>query len=263
MNQLSKPFGLFVDEDRTIYVADWGNHRVVKWEFDAISGPMVVEGNGLEQLNHPIEVIFDKTTNSLIIGDMDNRRVVRWVPQDGKSPVTILDDIDCTQMVLDDQRSLNVSNCQKKEVRGYQLSEREGTVVASGHGQGSRLDQLSFPTYLVVNTDQTVYVSDTYNHCVMKWMQDAREGIIVAGGRGEGTDWTQLGSANMIVVDQLGRIYVADLVNHRLMRWHNEVMQVAGENGPGTLANQFNRPSRISFDRRGNLYVIDHENHRV
>ena len=220
-------------------------------------------GNRLDQLNHPTYVIVDKDTDSLIISDMENRRVIRWFRQKDKTQEVILDDIDCTQLFLDDQRRLYVSDCQKGEVRRYPSGDKRGTLVAGGNGKGNQLNQLSFPTYLVVDEDQTVYVTDTYNHRVMKWNRNATEGTIAAGGRGRGFDWTQLGSPNGIAVDQLGRIYVADLLNHRAVRWHNGVIQLAGGYGCGEQANQLNSPSGLSFDRHGNLYIVDHKNHRV
>jgi len=38
LNELDAPFGLFVDENQTVYIVDFGNHRVVKWPRDATSG---------------------------------------------------------------------------------------------------------------------------------------------------------------------------------------------------------------------------------
>ncbi|CAF4769091.1 unnamed protein product, partial [Rotaria sp. Silwood2] len=35
INQLSNPYGLHVDDDQTIYVADWLNHRIVEWKWGA------------------------------------------------------------------------------------------------------------------------------------------------------------------------------------------------------------------------------------
>ena len=37
LNQFSKPYGLFVDKDETICIADWGNHRILQWTRDATS----------------------------------------------------------------------------------------------------------------------------------------------------------------------------------------------------------------------------------
>ncbi|CAF4853509.1 unnamed protein product, partial [Rotaria sp. Silwood2] len=33
INQLSNPWGLYVDDDQTIYVADGWNHRIVEWKW--------------------------------------------------------------------------------------------------------------------------------------------------------------------------------------------------------------------------------------
>ncbi|CAF4264699.1 unnamed protein product [Rotaria sp. Silwood2] len=267
LNQLSRPFGLYVDDDQTLFIADWGNDRILEWTYGATSGQVVAGGNGrgnrIDQLCHPTGVIVDKDTDSLIICDMENRRVMRWSRRNATNQETILDNIDCAEVVMDDEKSLYVSDCQKNEVRRYQLGDTQGTVVAGGNGKGNHLNQLYFPTYLFVDRDQSVYVSDTYNHRVMKWVKGATEGIVVAGGRESGADWTQLSSPNAIVVDQLDRIYVADLGNHRVVRWGNGVIQIAGGNDVGTQANQLNSPSGLSFDRYGNLYVIDHNNHRV
>ncbi|CAF4976954.1 unnamed protein product, partial [Rotaria magnacalcarata] len=78
------------------------------------------------------------------------------------------------------------------------------------NGQGRRLQQLSHPTYIFVDKDQSVYVSDSWNDRVIKWSKDTKEGVIVAGGRGQGSNRTQLNNPTGIVVDRLGTVYVAD-----------------------------------------------------
>ncbi|CAF1419959.1 unnamed protein product, partial [Rotaria sordida] len=79
LHQLSTPIGLYVDEDRTIYIADSTNHRIVEWKYNATSGQVVAggngQGNGSDQLNEPTDVILDKWTDSLIICDWGNQRV--------------------------------------------------------------------------------------------------------------------------------------------------------------------------------------------
>ena len=46
INQLYNPYGLYVDDDQTLYVADRLNHRIVEWKSGATSGPVVAGGNG-------------------------------------------------------------------------------------------------------------------------------------------------------------------------------------------------------------------------
>ncbi|CAF4614209.1 unnamed protein product, partial [Rotaria socialis] len=59
-NQLHCPCGLFVDDDQTVVIADWGNHRIMQWKNgDTTNGQVVAggkgEGNGLHQLNLPTD----------------------------------------------------------------------------------------------------------------------------------------------------------------------------------------------------------------
>ncbi|CAF4391784.1 unnamed protein product, partial [Rotaria magnacalcarata] len=38
INQLNVPHGLFLDNDQTLYIAEWANHRIVEWKIRAASG---------------------------------------------------------------------------------------------------------------------------------------------------------------------------------------------------------------------------------
>ncbi|CAF1690043.1 unnamed protein product, partial [Adineta ricciae] len=52
LNQLNYPTFVFVDDEQSLYVSDWGNHRVMKWRKDAQEGIVVAGGNGKgENLN--------------------------------------------------------------------------------------------------------------------------------------------------------------------------------------------------------------------
>ncbi|CAF1407994.1 unnamed protein product, partial [Rotaria sp. Silwood1] len=81
-NQLKYPYGLFVDNDEAMVIADSNNHRIIQWKIGDTNGQIVAGGNGhgnrLNQLNRPIDVVIDKETNSLIINDRGNFRILRW-----------------------------------------------------------------------------------------------------------------------------------------------------------------------------------------
>ncbi|CAF1487314.1 unnamed protein product [Adineta steineri] len=271
LNQLSWPVGIYVDDDdQTIYVADYGNHRIVEWKYGASSGQVVAGGNGAgsrsDQLCGPTGVIVDKKNDALIICDQENRRVVRWPRQDGIHGKTVISDIDCWGLTMDNNENIYVSDTKKNEVRRWKEGETEGTIVAGGNEQGNQLDQLNWPTCIFVDKDQSVYVSDRGNYRVMKWMKDAEEGIVVAGGNDEGNSLTQLSCPDGIVVDDLGTVYVADWTNDRIMRWcegSSEGTIVAGGNGEGERPNQFWHPTGLSLDVQGSLYVVDDWNHRI
>ncbi|CAF3457705.1 unnamed protein product, partial [Rotaria socialis] len=271
-NQFHWSQGLFVDDNRTVVIADYGNDRIMQWKNgDTTNGRVVAggngAGNGLNQLRSPTDVLIDKETDSLIICDANSLRVVRWSRRSGTTQGEILlDNIACFGLAMDEQRYLYVSDHVKGEVRRYKFGENIGTLVAGGNGQGAGLNQFNYPRYLFVDRQQNVYVSDCSNNRVMKWKKGAKEGIVVAGGQGEGSALTQLKCPDAIFVDTLGALYAADTWNHRVMRWTQGAQQgtvIAGGNGDGAGANQFSLPFGLSFDRHGNLYVVDANNNRV
>ncbi|CAF2535586.1 unnamed protein product [Rotaria sp. Silwood2] len=269
-NQLYQPFALYVDDDETTYVVDCSNHRIVEWKCDATTGQVVAggkgSGNGADQCNSPTDVIVDKTRDSFIISDYGNKRVVRWPRQNGTSGETIISNISCHGLTMDENGSLYIVDQENHEVRRYRIGDTEGTVVAGGNGQGSRSDQLFKPWYVFVDRDHSVYVSDSANHRVMKWEEGAKQGVVVAGGQGQGNSVAQLSIPEGVVVDQSGNVYVADCHNHRIMRWSKGATQgsvIVGGNGTGGQSNQLYYPNGLSFDRHGNLYVVDQNNNRV
>ncbi|CAF3462247.1 unnamed protein product [Rotaria sp. Silwood1] len=97
-HQLFYPYGLYVEDDRTILIADGMNHRIVEWKCDATTGQVVAggngQGNGENQLNRPTDVIVDKKTDSVIICDSGNRRIMQWPRRNGKGGNLILSNID-------------------------------------------------------------------------------------------------------------------------------------------------------------------------
>ncbi|CAF3458588.1 unnamed protein product, partial [Rotaria socialis] len=272
-NQLNHPYGLFVDDDQTVVIADYWNHRIMQWKNgNTTNGQIVAGGNGvgdgLHQFDQPTDVLIDKKTDSLIICDLGNRRVVRWSRRSGTTQGEILiDNIACWGLAIDEQRNLYVSDVVKHEVRRYQLGEKNGTLVAGGNGEGANLNQLHQPGYLFVDRQQNVYVSDINNHRVMKWVEGAKEGIAVAERQGQWYALIQSPHPNGIFVDTLGTLYVAYWGNHRVMRWtqgdKKQGTLIVGGNGRGAGVNQFNIPIGLSFDRHGNLYVADLDNNRV
>ncbi|CAF1242507.1 unnamed protein product [Rotaria magnacalcarata] len=269
-NGIFAPMGVFVDDEQTVYVTDPNNGQVMKFVLGATSGQIVAGGNGkgigAHQLNGPSDVIVDKETNSLIICDNSNKRVVRWPRVNGIRGETIISNVSCHGLTMDESGSLYVVGYDTAEVRLYRKGESQGSIVAGGNGRGNRLDQLDWPQYIFVDRDRSIYVSEWYNHRVTKWVEGAKQGIVVAGGNGQGNSLKQFAGPEGVLVDQSGGVYVADGFNGRVVRWAKGATQgtiIAGGNGQGISSNQVSHPYGIAFDRYGNLYVVDQWNHRV
>ncbi|CAF4588476.1 unnamed protein product [Rotaria magnacalcarata] len=225
-NQLSSPYGLFVDDDQTVVIADTYNHRIIQWKNgDTTNGQVVAVGNGLHQLDRPTDVLIDKETDSLIICDHGNRRVVRWSRRSGTTQGEILiDSINCYGLAMDEKRYLYVSDCGKHEVRRYKFGEKNGTLVAGGNGQGygSALTQLYWPNGLFVDTLGTLYVADYHNHRVIRWTQGAKQGTVIVDGNGRGAGANRFNYPRGLSFDRHGNLYVADAGNHRVQRFSIE-----------------------------------------
>jgi sugar lactone lactonase YvrE len=63
-DQLSVPYGNFIDANQSLFIADSGNQRVQKWLYGATNGTTVAgitgsSGSSLAQLNNPRGVIVD------------------------------------------------------------------------------------------------------------------------------------------------------------------------------------------------------------
>ena len=141
LNQLWCPHGLDIgDDNQSIVIADWGNDRIVEWKIGASHGKVIAggrgQGNRLDQLYRPTDVLIDKETNSLLIADQGNRRVLRWSRrQETTQGEVSVDNMAWSGLAMDYQRYLYVSDIKKHEVRLYTIGNKKGIVVAGGNGR--------------------------------------------------------------------------------------------------------------------------------
>lgn len=81
LNELNQSYELYVDDDLTVYVADFWNHRIVAWPVGAKTGTLVLGGRVLGRPFWPHGLTLDKKDDSFIICDWGNRRLLRWPRQ--------------------------------------------------------------------------------------------------------------------------------------------------------------------------------------
>ena len=131
LEQINRPYNIFVDQDQSVYVSDFGNHRVVKWMKDARDGVVVAGGQGpgsaLKQLHNPRGIVVDEM-GTVYVTDQANHRVVRWLK-----------------------------------------GATEGSVVVGDNGQGTEANQLGNPWNLSFDRQNNLYVADHSNHRIQKF----------------------------------------------------------------------------------------------
>ena len=77
LNQLNNPWSIYIDNEKTIYIADHSDDRIIAWKKGATCGEIVAgeNGHGGEnyQLSYPTKVIIDEVNDNLIIADYGNK----------------------------------------------------------------------------------------------------------------------------------------------------------------------------------------------
>ena len=140
--QLKHPSGFFIDQNQTVYIADEKNHRIMAWRTGATTGEVLAgdndSGDLFDQLYLPTDVIVDRQTDSLLICDSQNQRVMRW-PRRPSSPPRqgeiVIDNIAFAGLAMDAEGALYVSDIGEHEVRRYDKGgDKNGILVAGGHG---------------------------------------------------------------------------------------------------------------------------------
>ncbi|CAF0722918.1 unnamed protein product [Adineta steineri] len=140
LNQLFFPYGIFVDKKKNIFIADYGNNRVVEWKCNAKKGQIIAggndRGNRKDQLYRPIGMIVDQQNHSIITAHFWDNQVIRWMNQNQQ---ILIDNIDCSRLTMDKNGFLYVSDWARNEVRRWKTGEynNEGVVVAGGNGKGN------------------------------------------------------------------------------------------------------------------------------
>jgi uncharacterized protein (TIGR03437 family) len=273
--QLNAPYGLALDRQGNLYVADLGNARVRRIAPDGtiatVAGggslPAGGENDGtaavLLALEAPRNLAVDGAGN-LYISDFEGQRVYRLAP-DGS------------------------------------LTTAAGTGVegTSGDGGAAIRAQLAYPAGLAVDAQGSLYIADSRNHLIRKVSRGVITSIAetatptgLAFGQ-DGTLWAADPSAGEILkippsgpvtalpiaagdltFSPLGILYASTNASAA----GNTVLAIApsgmatvfagggdlahGDGGPAQDA-RLNQPAGVAFDASGNLYIADRGNNRI
>ena len=261
---LNFPFGMAIDDQGNLYVADTENHRIRR--VDAESGIITTfAGTGEEgfggdggpateaKLDWPSGVALDAYGN-VYIADQENERI-RKVDAEGI-----------------------ISTFAGSGSFWYE-GEENGIPATEA--------RLNWPTGVAVDEAGNLYIADSVNGIIRKVNTDGIITTIAGSGRisgpeavdendvGDGGPATEakLDWPTALAVDAEGNVYIADSENHRVRRVsiQGTITTIAGtgeggfagDGGPAAEA-QVSRPSGIALDdEKGCLYIADTGNNRV
>lgn len=76
-DRLQDPWGMDVDDNLNLYIAERGNQRVVKWAPSATTGVIVIANTGTTPKFNGLRLV-PNTTNQVCVSSEDGNKVYQW-----------------------------------------------------------------------------------------------------------------------------------------------------------------------------------------
>ncbi|CAF1008402.1 unnamed protein product [Rotaria sordida] len=188
INQLDDPYGLAHDPNSdAIYIADYNNHRIMRYFQNNSSGTLVAGGNGngknQTQLSLPTAIYFDSLSNSLLIVNTGAHNIVRWVLGEsswtlvagninGTAGISSMHLKSPTDVTLDPMGNMYVADRNNQRIQFYLVGETNGTTIAGRTGiTGSNSTLFDTPSSIILDNQLNLYVVDRFNHRIQKFLR--------------------------------------------------------------------------------------------
>lgn len=266
-SSLSSAVSVTVDGRGRLYVADWKNNRVLRYDnpltsdiADAVYGQggsftsndSNHSGLSARSLYRPTDVLID-AAGRMYIADGGNNRVLRFDDPDHNDVATaVYGQLDFTHNLF---------------------NRPEGESAAT----------LIYPIRIALDTAGALYVADYGNHRILRFSSPLTSSVAdkVFGqpdfstndANSSGVTASSLYYPYGIVFDRSNRMYVADAQNNRVLRFDSPQLNssanaVYGQpdftsNIAATTRSKLAAPGCVTLDGQGRLYVSDDGNHRV
>jgi DNA-binding beta-propeller fold protein YncE len=271
VDKLQNPLGLATDSEDNVYVSDWGNHRIQKFDSSVSNGSFLANwgsrGSGEKQFNHPYGVATDsKATDSkgyVYVADQNNSRIQKFT-----SSGTYIDQW-ASQRAGDSQAQYPVGVATDSEGNVYvgeyggnhriQKFDSSGNFLLRWGSTGSGNGQFLYPVGVTTDSEDNVYVAEGTNHRIQKF--DSSGNFLGTWGS-QGSGDSQFQHPVGLATDSDNNVYVADQGNDRIQKFTSNGTFLGKWSG-GSGDGQFNEPYGVATDSSDNVYVSEFANHRI
>lgn len=267
--KLASPVGLAADRQGHLYVGDFENQRVQKFD---LKGKFLLAfgtaGSGDGQFGRysgSNGLAVDQAGN-IFVADSANQRVQKFDPAghflglQGSGPGNA--DGQFRQplaVAVDRQGNLFVADTGNERVQKFSPGgQLLGKIGRQDLGEG----QLRYPSTLAVDGQGNLYAGDSTTRYIQQfdrtgrfikqWLVESRLPLN-----------TNSDTTFQIGADPTGILYVADRVDNLIKKYDHSGQLLLSWGGTGQNEGQFKRPSSPFVDWQGNLYVADSGNARI
>jgi hypothetical protein len=252
-----EPFGVAVDSDGNVFVADTSNHTIRKITSDGVVMTLAGNASILDQSGRPVGGFADGT------GSAARFYYPFGVAVSGGDILYVADYRNLTIRKITPSAAVTT------------LAGLAGTAgSADGTGSAARFQS---PTGLASDDGGNVFVADYNNHAIRRITAEGmvttlagQAGNSSGSADGAGSDARFYGPFG-VAVDASRNMYVADTYNHTIRKITSDGVATTLAGSPGTSgtndgtgsAARFNWPTGVAVDGGGTVYVADYSNHTI
>ncbi|KAI7806944.1 E3 ubiquitin-protein ligase TRIM71 [Triplophysa rosa] len=261
--QLCRPWGICVDKEGYVVVADRSNNRVQIFKpcgtFHHKFGTL---GSRPGQFDRPAGVACD-SQRRIIVADKDNHRIQiftfdgQFLLKFGEKGTKNGQFNYPWDVAVNSEGKILVSDTRNHRV---QLFGPDGTFLNKYGFEGALWKHFDSPRGVAFNQEGHLVVTDFNNHRLLVIRPDCQSARFLGS---EGTGDGQFLRPQGVAVDQEDRIIVADSRNHRIQVFepNGNFLCKFGTHGSGF--GQMDRPSGIAVTPDGMIVAVDFGNNRI
>ena len=259
------PMGIAVDGSGFVYVSDYNNERVQKFNG---SGSYVDDWDGgsadFEGLVSPLLMSFGPS-GRLYVSD----------PAVAPPSVVIMDTngnyegeihgppgnyaFFPTGIAFNSAGDIYVADLNNHRIVKFSASGGDSLDEWGSEGLGKY--KFRKPYGLAIDGEDNIYVVDRDNHRIVKYDSSFSYLDEWGGAGAEGED--PFKTPRGITIDGEDNVYIADTGGNRVLKFHRDGGCLAKWGSYGSGSDQLYAPVGIAVDSAGNVYVADNGNHRV
>jgi len=210
--QFQSPRGISYDQSNNFYVADYGNHRIQKFNNN---GEYLQQFNGYKlfgfyKMNFPTGVTTHK--DKVYIAEKSDKGCISVFDSTGQLQFTIgsKELSDPYDVLVNSLHHLLVLDCSQNCIYTYSL---DGNCLHKFSSGGNGVGKLNSPCSLTADANLFIFVADTWNNRVSVFDKDGNY-VHCFGSKGSASD--QLSHPHGIALSSVERLYICDYGNFRI-----------------------------------------------